>query len=94
MLLTRDIIIAVTIVTALFCCGILSLVLRSRRYPIVTGREAMIGQIGKIVVDREQIWVHVEGERWQVAANHEKFQSGQKVKIVALQGLTLVVTSL
>ncbi len=83
-------IIAVTAVTAIFFLSVLGLALRSRRRPIITGREAMIGKIGEVQIDRGRVWIDIGGERWQPKLD-QKFHQGQKVKVISISGLKLSV---
>ncbi len=83
-------IIAVTAVTAIFFLSVLGLALRSRRRPIITGREAMIGKIGEVQIDRGRVWIDINGEHWQPKLD-QKFHQGQKVKVIAITGLKLTV---
>lgn len=85
-----QIIIAMTAISALFFMVILGMVFRSRRRPIVSGREAMIGQIGEVVVDRGDVWIHVSGERWQ-AIGDQHLQPGQHVQVIGMKDLKLLV---
>lgn len=65
--------------------------LRSRRRPVVAGVEAMAG--GRVVAledfEREG-WVQAFGERWK-ARSAAPLKSGMRARIVAVDGLTLVV---
>jgi membrane protein implicated in regulation of membrane protease activity len=54
-----------------------------RRGPAV-GAEVLIGV--EAVVDADG-WVRVQGERWRVTGG----RAGQRVRVVAVEGLTLVV---
>jgi membrane-bound serine protease (ClpP class) len=69
------------------------IVLRDRPARVVTGLEAMIGQIG---VARTELapegWVFVRGELWNARANANVAQ-GTKVRIDAVEGLTLRVVA-
>ena len=71
-------------------------VVRSRRMPVKTGMEQFIGQ--EAVVFRElkpegRVWF--EGQTWYarllVSEQTETAQEGQKVRIIGIEGLTLVV---
>jgi membrane-bound serine protease (ClpP class) len=73
--------------------GLARLALTAQRRPPQTGSEAMIGAIGRTRVDLVpgapgQIDVH--GEIWQ-AVSDEPLVAGTAVRIVALDGLTLLV---
>lgn len=67
------------------------LALKSRRSRVVSGREEMIGASGQIL-DWEGTsgHIHIHGERWR-ASGGEDFHTGQLVRVVGLEGLTLRV---
>lgn len=85
-----QIIIGMTLISALFFLGIVGVAIRARKRPIVSGREAMIGQMGEVTVDRGEIWILVAGERWQ-AIGDQSLQPGQHVKVIGIKGLKLLV---
>lgn len=65
--------------------------LRAHRRPVVSGREEMIGAVGEVLaVDNEIVWALVHGERWKVHSP-VALPRGQRVRVVALRGLTLEV---
>jgi len=65
--------------------------LRARRRPVVSGREEMIGAVAEVlVVDKGGAWAQVHGERWKVQSP-DALAQGQRVRVVALHGLTLEV---
>lgn len=81
--------IAVTSAAAIFAFG--AFVLRSRRRPVVSGRESLAGARGTVVaVDGGEIWALVEGERWRVRAA-QPLAVGDRVRVRAVDGLTLAV---
>jgi membrane-bound serine protease (ClpP class) len=68
-----------------------SMALRARRRPVVSGREEMIDAVGEVLaVDNEIVWALVHGERWKVHSP-DALAPGQRVRVVALHGLTLEV---
>jgi membrane-bound serine protease (ClpP class) len=77
--------------SALVIFGVGSLALRARRRPVVSGRRALLGALGTVttVVDGET-WAHVVGESWRVRSP-ASLQPGQKVRVVAIDGLILEV---
>ena len=85
-----QLIISVTLATALFFLVGLAMAIRSRQRPVVSGREALVGQVGTVVLDNGKIWIEVVGERWQVKGK-PTLQSKQLVKIVGIKGLKLIV---
>ena len=65
--------------------------LRARRRPVVSGREEMIGAVGEVLaVGEGGTWALVHGERWKVRSP-EALAPGQRVRVMALRGLTLEV---
>jgi membrane-bound serine protease (ClpP class) len=70
---------------------VLTLLLRARRRPVVTGTAALIGRPGRIIgwtgMEGE---VLVQGERWRARATHP-LQPGQAVRVVGRQGLVLIL---
>jgi membrane-bound serine protease (ClpP class) len=89
--LSLPVVAGATIATAAFFLVGLSLLLRSRRRPVVVGGEALLGLGGEVVA-----WtgmegrVRVAGEIWGARAATE-LAAGNRVKVVDRDGLTLVV---
>jgi len=89
--LSRAVIVAATAVTAAFFLLVLSLLLRSRRQPVVTGREALVGAEGDTLSwQGEEGRIRVQGEIWRARAV-SPLQPGTRVKIVGRDGLVLLV---
>jgi membrane-bound serine protease (ClpP class) len=65
--------------------------LRARRTQVVSGREEMVGAVGE-VLDADG-WAFVHGERWHVRSSRP-LAVGQKVRVRAIDGLTLDVEPL
>lgn len=82
----------VTITSALFLIGLTQLLLRSRFKPVVSGTEVMVGKIGVIEKDGDRFWILINGERWNVKSENI-LRDKQSVKIVRVDGLTLIVES-
>lgn len=71
--------------------GIVWLAARSRRRPVVSGSEEMIGAVGQVVADFQgNGLVHVHGEHWQ-AESAVPLKQGQRVIVTGRRGLTLEV---
>lgn len=83
----------VTITTGIFLIGIVQLVLHSRVRPVVSGVETMVGKIGIIEKEMDRCWVIVNGERWKAASNNALVEK-QKVRIIRVNGLTLLVEAI
>ena len=78
-------------VSALVLGGAGALALRARRRPAVAGVEAMTGTSVEALEDFEQEgWVLAFGERWK-ARSAAPLKRGARARIVAVEGLTLVV---
>ncbi len=88
--LPLQLILAITIVTALFFLIVLQLAFRSRRRPIVSGLESMIGRVGEVEKRAGKTWLRIEGEAWLIL-NSAGLKEGQKAKILAIKGLKLEV---
>ena len=71
---------------------ILTLLLKSRRSPVVSGRESMIGSTGTVVDWTGRTGrVRIQGEIWQARSTDRAFEKGDRVVIDEIEGLTLVV---
>jgi membrane-bound serine protease (ClpP class) len=70
---------------------VLSMLLRSRKYAIVTGKEALLGAEGETVSwQGEEGRVRVKGEIWRARAA-APLKPGSRVKVVDRDGLVLRV---
>ncbi|CAG1015991.1 hypothetical protein BURC_01124 [Burkholderiaceae bacterium] len=77
--------------SALVLGGVGAFALRSRRRPMVAGVEAMAGGTAEALEDfAKEGWVLAFGERWH-ARSASPLKSGERARIVAVDGLTLVV---
>ncbi len=89
--ISRPLIFAIALVSAAVFIGLATLVARSLRRPVVSGREALIG--GTAVATESfsgNGHVRAQGEVWQ-ARSTAPLARGQKVRITALDGLILLV---
>ncbi len=83
--------IAVTLPFALITVFLLRLAVKSYQYKVATGSESMVGEIGVAKTDvaaEGRVFVH--GEWWN-ANSDQPIPSGQKVRIVGVDGLNLKV---
>jgi membrane-bound serine protease (ClpP class) len=65
--------------------------LKTRKRPVVSGRESLVGATGQVVqVAETEIWADVFGERWKVVSR-QALAPGQRIRVMALHGLTLEV---
>lgn len=81
----------VALMSSAILFGIVAMALRARGRVIVSGSEHLIGMSGE-ALERisERGWVQVQGERWQARSN-VPLTRGQRVRVAARDGLTLVV---
>ena len=92
--ISLPLIIAVTAITATFVFTLITLALRQRRKPVVSGREQMIGDIGEASADFSVSGtIHIHGELWS-ARTERPVHKGQRVKVLNMDGLILVVEPL
>ena len=83
--------VAITLPFAAISVFLLHLAIRSFRYKVVTGTEAMVGEIGEAKTDlRPRGSVFVHGELWAARAEAE-VMAGQRVRVVAVDGMNLEV---
>lgn len=86
-----ELIAVVALTSAAMFIGIVMLTLRARGRAVVSGREQMIGAAGEALEsfsDRGRVRVH--GEEWQ-ARTSASLTAGQRIRVVGIEGLTLIV---
>ena len=77
--------------TGIFLVVVLASVLKSRRRPIVSGREELIGAEGEVMQwEGEECWARIHGETWRVRSR-SPLAAGQHVRVTAMNGLMLEV---
>ncbi len=77
--------------SALFFILALGLLVKSKRVPVVSGREALIGETGEALENFDEIgMVRVHGENWQ-ARSERPLDKHEKVIVYDIDGLTLLV---
>jgi len=89
----RVAIIVTGVLLALFFLFGMAAVVKAQRKKPETGREEMIGEVGKVVEDLDpEGLVKVRGELWKaVSKTGETIKTGERVRVVELRGLTLIV---
>ena len=86
-----SIIIAVTIISAVFFLIVLRMVFTAHRKPVVSGVDEMLGSIGQVLEDFEGSGrIHIHGEAWQVKSKLP-LKRGDQVRVTAIDGLVLSV---
>src|SRR6516165_3492430 len=82
---------AATVATAALFLLVLTMLLRSRRRPVVTGKEGLLGAEGETVAwDGEEGRVRVNGEIWRARAPRP-LEAGARIKVINREGLVLVL---
>jgi len=77
--------------TAVFLALVMGMLVRSRRRPVVTGREELLGSTGTVLEDfAGEGWAHLHGETWRISSR-EPLKKGEHVKVTGMRGLTLDV---
>jgi membrane-bound serine protease (ClpP class) len=81
----------VALVSTGFIVGVLGMVVKARRRPVVSGREGLVGREGLAPTAFTGTGsIRVDGEIWRARAA-VPVAAGQKVRIMAIDGLTMVV---
>jgi membrane-bound serine protease (ClpP class) len=80
-----------TLAVAALAVTLVRLLLRSRRLPVTTGHEGLLGLVGRAetALDPEG-WVLVGGEFWRARAGG-RVPPGGRVVVTSVEGLTLGV---
>jgi membrane-bound serine protease (ClpP class) len=79
--------------TAAFFVFAMGSVMKSRRRPVVSGREELIGAHGEVMEDFEgEGWARVHSETWRVRSP-TPLKAGERVRVRSMHGLTLDVVA-
>jgi membrane-bound serine protease (ClpP class) len=85
---------ALGLASAAFLVFVVGMALKARRRPAVSGREEMIGAVGEMLEDAEgEGLARVHSEIWKVRTR-VPLRAGDRVRVTAMDGLTLDVTRL
>jgi membrane-bound serine protease (ClpP class) len=83
----------VSVVSMGLLVTIVVMALKTRRRPVVSGVEAMIGSEGEVIEDFDgKGWVRVNSENWK-ASSQSPLLRGQKVTVAGIRGLELSVVA-
>ena len=86
-----SIVVAVTTLTAAFFLLAIRALFNARKGPVVSGPEELVGTIGNVLHDFASTGqIRVRGEIWKAHAV-QPMQSGDRVKVTAIDGLTLYI---
>src|SRR2546425_9605485 len=76
---------------AAFLFLVVGMALKTRKRPVVSGREELLGSTGQALVDFEQEgWARIHGETCRIRSA-APLKAGQRVRVVAMHGLLLEV---
>ncbi|MDN5837016.1 MAG: nodulation protein NfeD [Nitrosospira sp.] len=82
----------ISMASALFLIFVIGMALRSRRKPIVSGREELMGSVGEVLEGTSgEGMARIHGELWSVRCA-QPLARGQKVRVTGIDGLVLQVT--
>jgi len=74
--------------------GLVYMLMRSRNRPVVSGREGMIGHTAEALEDFETRGsVLLDGERWSAVNTGKPVVKGQRLPVLAIEGLTVQVNN-
>jgi len=75
------------VVSVVFVVAVAQMALRARKRPVVSGVTALVGADGEMLEDAVDTgWANIQGETWQVETA-ARVVRGQKVRVVAVDGL-------
>ena len=78
-----------TAASAAFLFLVVGMLLRTRRRPVVSGREELVGAAGEALEDLQgEGWARVHGERWRVRCA-VPLKRGERLRVTAINGLVL-----
>ncbi len=84
-------IVGLSLVSGAIVFFIVTLAIKARSRPVVSGREQIIGLGGEVLEDfADEGWVRVHSENWR-ARSATPLRSGQRVRVTRIDGLTLSV---
>ncbi len=74
-----------------FVIGVLGMVVKARRRPVVSGREQLLGSEGEVLADfTGEGTIRLQGELWRARAV-VKLTAGQRVRVTNMDGLTAII---
>jgi membrane-bound serine protease (ClpP class) len=90
--ISRSVIIAAVVISALFFLFIIGLGLKAQRARPVTGIEGMTGETGEVIETLDPLGtVRVHGERWKAESLSGTIEKGKKVRVKRIENLKLYV---
>jgi len=81
----------IAVVSALLLAFVVSVILKTRRRPQITGQGELIGAVAEVAhVATGELWIQLRGETWRASSN-APLQAAQKVRVTGRHGLVLDV---
>ncbi|WP_454764579.1 NfeD family protein [Cupriavidus campinensis] len=78
-------------VSALFLVGMSAMLMQTRRRPVVSGADTLVGSLGMVIDDTQADgWATVHGEQWRFHST-APLARGQRVRVTGRHGLVLDV---
>jgi membrane-bound serine protease (ClpP class) len=88
---SMPLIVSFSVLSGVFFLGVIGMVLKARRRPVVSGEEQLIGASGTVLEDFVgKGRIHIHGENWQ-AGSAVPLKRGQRVRVTGVDGLSLQV---
>lgn len=88
-----SLVLGIAVAGAAFLFLVVGMALKAHRRPVVSGREELVGSVGKVLEDLEgEGWARVHGENWRIRSA-APLKAGQRVRVTAMHGLLLDVVS-
>ena len=87
-------VVPVALAVTAVCAFVVRLAVRSQRSRVTSGREGLVGEIGTVsreLAPEGRVFVH--GEDWGAVSSGGKIPGGARVRVVGVEGLTLIVAS-
>ncbi|MCM8807035.1 MAG: nodulation protein NfeD, partial [Candidatus Omnitrophica bacterium] len=82
----------VSVFASIFIWFIIWFAWRTKRRRIITGKEGLIGEEGKVISDlNPEGMIFIHGEYWKARSTSGIIPKNKKVKVVDIKGLTLIV---
>lgn len=80
-----------SVISGAFFMGVIGMAVKARQRPVVSGQEELIGATGRAMSDFTGLGrIQIHSESWQ-AKSATALKRGQKVRVIAIDGLTLIV---
>jgi len=72
--------------------GLLLLIRYTRKRKVTTGKEGIVGEIGRAITDiKNEGTVYVHGEYWKAISPSKKISQGMKIQVKDINGMILIV---